>query len=68
MIPKIGIAVHEDAGDAAAQDGLRHVLLRVDHLLGRPVRELEADVVEEHHRHEGEKHGAGGSEVAPVSP
>jgi len=49
--------VHEDAGDPAPQDRERHVLLRVLHLLGGAVLELEADVVEEQHRHETEEDG-----------
>ena len=33
-----------------------HVLLRVLHLLGRAVLQLEADVVEQQQRHEAEEH------------
>ena len=52
---KIGIDVHQDARDPAAKHRERHVLLRVLHLLGRAVLQLEADVVEEEHRHEPEE-------------
>ena len=42
-----------------------HVLLRVDHLLGRAVRELEADVVEEQQRHDAEEDQRARIDVAP---
>ena len=58
--------VHQDAGDSAAEDRLRHVLLRVLHLLGRSVLELEPDVVEEQQRHEREEDRARRARLAPL--
>ena len=55
--------VEEDAENAAAQHRERHVVLRVLHLLGGAVLQLEADVVEEQHRHETEEHGPRRREV-----
>jgi hypothetical protein len=43
-------AVERERPDRGAQDGERHVLLRVLHLVAGSVRELEPDVVEEQHR------------------
>ncbi len=62
--------VEDHRGDRAVDDRLRHVLLRIDHLLGRAVRELEAHVVEEQQRHDAQEHqrargrGGAGDEVA----
>ena len=56
--------VEQNAGDGAADDRDRHVPMRIHHLLGRAVLELEADVVEEEVRDEAEEHGRGGRQVA----
>ncbi len=55
--------VHQDAGDPAAQHRQRNVLLRVLHLLGRAVLQLETDVVEEEDRHEPEEDRARRAEL-----
>ncbi len=57
-------AVEEDRGGRGAQDRERHVPLRVDHLLARRVRQLEADEVEEQHRHRGDEDRVGRLERA----
>ena len=48
-------AVEQHGAERRAEDGERHVLLRVLHLVARGVGQLEADVVEEQHRHGGDE-------------
>ena len=57
-------AVEHHGADRRAQHGERHVALRVLHLVAGRVGQLEADVVEEQHRHGGDEHRAGRLEVA----